>query len=566
MTRDGLHRKRPRSRAGKRPTAGKACASLLFAVGLTVGGMFTAVNVEAQEDGRYRLGARDKLMVRVGRWDAATGVYEGWVDVGGEYLVGPDGTVSLPLIGNIAASGLTPSELAEEISTRLQQRVGFSDELEASVEILEFRPVYVVGAVNNPGSYPFVPGLTVIQAIGLAGGIESLDGVFLRAERSALEALGNYEVSRLQLWRTLALEARLESELQDREDVPMPEALADAPMADALIETERALKEARDEAFHSSLSQIESLEALLREQIASLGEQIILRERQVELARKELEGVDKLMDKGLTVASRQSELGRTLADLEANMLENETAKLRAEQQLNEAGRDRLDLINERRREIVESLRDARSEIAALQVKLRTESALFAEASRYGTGYYRPDDTGSPTYSVIRRTERGIESLDVDRTASLIPGDVLEVQPPELPDTIEGAPLISSVPRLPSGESETPPVTSSAETPAAPSSADGAGATETAPTAGSPSMAGAPAGTEAGSTGAAMPRSSTSLADLLKRRSRAFGENTDKGSEAAPSDEEAGREGMPADAEEPGPSAAAPLPPIRSSRN
>ena len=67
----------------------------------------------------FPLGPRDHLRLRVGQWDPMQGIYVPWLDFGGEYLVGSNGTLSLPLIGTLMATGRSPEELADEISVEL---------------------------------------------------------------------------------------------------------------------------------------------------------------------------------------------------------------------------------------------------------------------------------------------------------------------------------------------------------------------------------------------------------------------------------------------------------------
>jgi exopolysaccharide production protein ExoF len=113
--------------------------------------------------GDYRLGISDKLKIKV----------QEWPDLAGEYTVTPEGAVSLPLIGNINVVGLNLNDLAQEISNRLQQRSAEAERAWAAVEIVQYRPFAILGDVQKPGQYPYRPGLTVIEAISVAGGVSS---------------------------------------------------------------------------------------------------------------------------------------------------------------------------------------------------------------------------------------------------------------------------------------------------------------------------------------------------------------------------------------------------------
>src|SRR5205814_1909785 len=132
----------------------------------------------------------------------------------GEFLVDPSGNVFLPLVGEIPAQNRTTAELANSISDRLQSRVGLADRPDASVEVSEFRPFYIVGNVEHPGNYPYRPGMTVLQAVSIAGGWQRLlDANLLRLEREAITSRGDLRVVGAERDALLARRARLDAEM-----------------------------------------------------------------------------------------------------------------------------------------------------------------------------------------------------------------------------------------------------------------------------------------------------------------------------------------------------------------
>jgi protein involved in polysaccharide export with SLBB domain len=78
------------------------------------------------------------------------------------------GTIAVPLLGDIKASGLTQNALESVLTERLSD--GYLKKPEVTVSIVEYRPFYISGAVSSPGSYPYKEGLTVEKAVALAGG------------------------------------------------------------------------------------------------------------------------------------------------------------------------------------------------------------------------------------------------------------------------------------------------------------------------------------------------------------------------------------------------------------
>ena len=126
-------------------------------------GLYAASAVaQPAEEGRvlseYRLGAGDKIRVITFGEDALTG----------EFYVSGAGKVSLPLVGEVPASGKTIREFQAEVETALKG--GYLREPRVSVEVLNYRPFYILGEVNKPGEYPYTNGLTVMNAVATAEG------------------------------------------------------------------------------------------------------------------------------------------------------------------------------------------------------------------------------------------------------------------------------------------------------------------------------------------------------------------------------------------------------------
>jgi polysaccharide biosynthesis/export protein len=84
------------------------------------------------------------------------------------YAVDGAGRISMPLIGSVPVYGMDPPAIEREICQRL--RAGFVRDPRVSVEIEAFRPFFVLGEVTTAGQYPYVEGMTVQNAIAIAGG------------------------------------------------------------------------------------------------------------------------------------------------------------------------------------------------------------------------------------------------------------------------------------------------------------------------------------------------------------------------------------------------------------
>lgn len=132
------------------------CISALFLA--VIGLMAAGANAFAEEPVEYRVGSGDNLRVTV----------FGEEDLSGEFSVDGSGFFSLPLIGEVRAGGLTVREVEQTIVKRLKP--DYLKNPSVSVAVLNYRPFYIIGEVQKPGSYAYVSGMKVVNAIALAGG------------------------------------------------------------------------------------------------------------------------------------------------------------------------------------------------------------------------------------------------------------------------------------------------------------------------------------------------------------------------------------------------------------
>lgn len=106
----------------------------------------------------YRLGAGDKIRLIVFKED----------DLSGEFDVDGNGIVSLPLIGQVSAKNMTLRQLEHKVANQFRQ--GYLRDPKVSIEVLNYRPFFILGEVKKGGEYPFKAGLTVRDAVAMAGG------------------------------------------------------------------------------------------------------------------------------------------------------------------------------------------------------------------------------------------------------------------------------------------------------------------------------------------------------------------------------------------------------------
>lgn len=106
----------------------------------------------------YVLGVGDRLRITIYGED----------DLSGEYEINSTGVVAFPLIGNVSAARQPVRDFESALRNKLAE--GYLHDPRVSVQVTNYRPFFILGEVAKPGSYPYVNGMNVLNAVALAGG------------------------------------------------------------------------------------------------------------------------------------------------------------------------------------------------------------------------------------------------------------------------------------------------------------------------------------------------------------------------------------------------------------
>jgi len=134
----------------------------------------------ATADPNYVIGDQDVLDVSVWKEPEVSRVVP----------VRPDGKISLPLLNDVQAAGLTPTQLAAEITESLKKYVT-SPQVTVIVTTINSQRVYILGEVTRPGAFPLLPGMSVLQALSSAGGFTQfakVKNIFVRRVEDGRES------------------------------------------------------------------------------------------------------------------------------------------------------------------------------------------------------------------------------------------------------------------------------------------------------------------------------------------------------------------------------------------
>jgi polysaccharide export outer membrane protein len=113
----------------------------------------------AYNGAHYQLGVGDQVRL----------LTFGVEQLSGTFRINDSGNIELPLVGSFHAAGQSTSELRDALAAELESRKLLRSP-SVSVEVLEYRPIFVLGEVNRPGQYPYQPGMKMLTAVAVAGG------------------------------------------------------------------------------------------------------------------------------------------------------------------------------------------------------------------------------------------------------------------------------------------------------------------------------------------------------------------------------------------------------------
>lgn len=383
----------------------------------------------------YLLGPQDKVRLKVYEWRASRDVIFEWTALNDTFIVGADGTLFLPFVGQIRAEGTAPGDLARAIGDRLMQRMGLGREPDVAVEIAQYRPFYIVGNVKQPGEFPYRPGLTVLQALGIAGGLPIREDNWSRLEREVISGQGDVGLLALNNVSLLARKARLQSELADSDDVAFPSELTNRASNETValaMDQERKIFAIRKDSLATQLRSLRELKDFLQQELVSLEQQLTFHDKQIELIQKELAGVSSLVQKGLAVAPRELSLEGTVAQMQSDRLAAETSMLRVRQEMSKTDIEILNLSNQHSSEVAESLRQTQQQLNEVTSKSDTAVQLLHETQVAAPALLALRQNAArakPIFTIVRQKDGVTEELAAQDKTLVEPGDTVKVEIP-----------------------------------------------------------------------------------------------------------------------------------------
>jgi len=371
--------------------------------------------------GDYKLGISDKVKIKV----------QEWPDLAGEYTVNPDSVVSLPLIGNINVVGLNLNDLAREISDRLQRRSEGAERAFAAVEIAQYRPFAILGDVQKPGQYPYRPGLTVLEAISVAGG-------YYRPELGILGLGASSDITSqsAKLNRLTAREARLSAAIDGREDIPLPPEFAKKNAA--IMKSEQAALALETEMKRIEQAGLETIKSLYQNEIGSLRGQVEALSQEKESIGTQLSQLRAMAAKGLALSPTMFALERSFAQVSNEQLSAETAIVKAKENISLAEQRVTELRQQRRRAATGELEKTRDDILDARTKIMAATQVLGMGQTSAPGDARERSSQNaqrPSFTILRKEGEARREIVADEMTLVAADDVIKIPTVRLPPVV-----------------------------------------------------------------------------------------------------------------------------------
>ncbi len=353
-----------------------------------------------------------------------------WPEYSGESQVDDSGHFTVPSTGRIKAEGRNVAEIQELVRNSVSALTD-APGLKVVVEVVEFRPISVLGHVNSPGRYPYAANTTVLDAIAMAGGFLRIAGDNLRNDLQISRIRERVGVLRLERLAALARRARLLAEQENLEAIEFPTELFEQqkePVVRSAMDQEARLFALRKNSIKEDATLNPNQIKIYKDEIFALGRHAKAVDGIISFLEAELKKQNELLGRGLArtaqVVTLQGEVLDMKAERRRTILDSTRAKLR----INEVNYNSFLLGNERQIEIANSLAAVETQLAILEEQIDTQVGLLG-LQETSMGEETADSEGflPYTYSILRKSGTESNIARALETTRIVPGDIVIVQ-------------------------------------------------------------------------------------------------------------------------------------------
>jgi protein involved in polysaccharide export with SLBB domain len=365
----------------------------------------------------YKLDIQDRLRIYVTEWPALTG----------EFSVGANGSVSLPIIGETRARGLEPSELAGAIADSLKTKANLRQQPDVSIDVVGYRPFYILGAVTTPGEYPYRPEMVVLNALSISGGLYRAQGLSeWDLARTSIASTGELNIAEMRRSTLIAEQIRFEAEVGKRAFPDTPPGTSPA-LANA-IEEQRQLYNAQKLSDENQNRTLASVIELHEAQIQSIGQQLEGISLKLQSFQAELATAKKLEAQGLSVNKRLP-LERDVFDIEREESQLQFEKVRAERTIQESKLRMSELMSQRQSDALSGLQRVTSQMREIDEQSFTLNKIVNGVSMQSEQLEQSKASQTAPklrFTIVRGRDKDLKEFLATETTPVLPGDIIKV--------------------------------------------------------------------------------------------------------------------------------------------
>ncbi len=377
---------------------------------------------------------------RISPGDVLSLTVVGVPDLAAKVEVGADGTVTLPLAGAIPAEGMTLAEVTDKVRAILP-RSGLSRRLDdgrelpvlikpaqVTLSIVEYRPVYLTGDIAKPGQVTFRPGMTIRQAVALAGGFDLTRFKFDNPILQLSDLKGEYDALWVDHVKQQVLVERLQAERDGRQSLD-PKALENLPkipgVTDAIVRNEQRQLDLRKGDVNKERTYLTGATDKEVERGKLLGQQQVNEQEGAKSDNADLQRFEELFKKGAVALPAVTEARRSVLESATRVLQTTSLLASVQREEGDLGRRLERLDDQRQMQVLHDLEEATAQLGVTHAKLQAISTKMRLVGLNKSQLSRDYDS-QVRLNVTRVVKGQPSSMTAEPDAPVEPGDVVEV--------------------------------------------------------------------------------------------------------------------------------------------
>jgi polysaccharide export outer membrane protein len=355
-------------------------------------------------------------------------------ELSGDFVVDGSGAVTLPIIGALELQDLTLVEAEKRITQRLAD--GVMDRPIVSLKINEQRPIYILGDVKSPGSYPFRYGASVLSAIALAGGAGTQEQAAAGNRSDFLQADERLQVAQTTHRAMYIRRARLEAQRTGSSKFDLARDAAytkEDPDVARILKEEQDILSVQRAGHEQTLRLLRDQRPRLEAEITGVKAQADAEQKQLELLQDHIADYNKLVSTGLARRYAMIELQREEARHKGNLARFTAEIARLDNSIGEIGVRIQEAENEYMRRTMTELQETRSRLQELDITIPVAQEMRETRQQQARAALVGMAADMPYTIAILRSRSGKEQIvQADMSTRLSPGDIVEVRRKGLP--------------------------------------------------------------------------------------------------------------------------------------